>query len=430
MVPFKFRALEVHSSYAWDFRWIRKALGFIRAQGLNALVLHRNDIVDQVVYPAKFFGGSEAPRNIFERYQEIHRALYKYTPTRRSGPYLRRDYLKRVVDLAARDGIAVWLENKELTFPDIFLELNPQLVKDGHVCPNDPFWWDFIDRKYVELFQDIPGIAGIITAPGTGESRLAISSNRCQCELCQGVMPTQWYTKLLLIMHRPIRTAGRELAVRDFVFDRKAHDELAQAMRALPDDVIISFKSTPHDYYPTFPDNPRLGQVGAHRQWLEYDCMGQYFGWGVAPAIMIEDMRGRLSRGAALGVEGMILRTDWESLDGHTAFDTPNRINLHAGAALLRDLDAPAPTIFRAWLEETGQLRADASESERADATAWAERLLGGSWEITRRALYLNDCVFSDATLFPVSLAHAWWLAEEKNSLSNCPGWSICGDGY
>ena len=41
----------------------------------------------------------------------------------------------------------------------------------------------------------------------------------------------------------------------------------------------------------------------------------------------------------------MILRTDWESLDGHTAFDTPNRINLHAGAALLRDLQTlrPAP---------------------------------------------------------------------------------------
>ena len=90
MPAFPFRALEVHSAYAWDYRWIRQALAFIRDQGLNALVLHRNDIVDQVVYPAKFFGGSDAPRNIFERYQEIHRALYKYTPTRRSGPYLRR----------------------------------------------------------------------------------------------------------------------------------------------------------------------------------------------------------------------------------------------------------------------------------------------------------------------------------------------------
>ena len=27
--------------------------------------------------------------------------------------------------------------------------------------------------------------------------------------------------------------------------------------------------------------------------------------------------------------------------------------------------------------------------------------------------------MFSDATLYPVSLAHAWWLAEEKNSLKD-----------
>jgi hypothetical protein len=50
-------------------------------------------------------------------------------------------------------------------------------------------------------------------------------------------------------------------------------------------------------------------------------------------------------------------------------------------------------------------------------AIAWAEALLGGSWEITRRACFALDCVFSDATNYPVSLDHAFWLAEEKNSL-------------
>ena len=43
--------------------------------------------------------------------------------------------------------------------------------------------------------------------------------------------------------------------------------------------------------------------------------------------------------------------------------------------------------------------------------------MLGGSWEITRRACYVQDCVFSDSTNYPVSLDHAFWLAEEKNSL-------------
>jgi hypothetical protein len=55
--------------------------------------------------------------------------------------------------------------------------------------------------------------------------------------------------------------------------------------------------------------------------------------------------------------------------------------------------------------------------ADAAPAVAWMERVLGGSWEITRRACYIQDCVFSDSTNYPVSLAHAFWLAEEKNSL-------------
>jgi hypothetical protein len=419
MPEFTFRALEVHSVYAWDYDWVCRALRFIRDHDMTALVLHRNDIVDSMVYPGKFFGAAGERRNIFERYQDIHRALYRYTPTRRSGPYLRRDYLKRVIDLAARLGIEVWFENKELTFHDIFLELNPHLVKDGTICPNEPFWWDFVGAKYTELYQDLPGLAGIITAPGTGESRLAISSNRCRCELCRGSTVPDWYGKLIRAMHAPIVAGGGRLAVRDFVFDRAAQDALVQAIQALPNDIIISFKNTPHDYYPTFPDNPRLGDAGERPQWVEFDCMGQYFGWGIAPAVMIDDMRRRLAHAARLGAEGAIFRTDWESLDGHTVFHTPNLINLYAGAVLARDQDDEATPVYEAWLSEQAMLRADASPEERREAAAWAARLLGSSWDITRRALFTRDCVFTDATLFPVSLAHAWWLAEEKNSLKD-----------
>ena len=53
---FGFRALELHSTYAWDMAWVRRGLDFIRANGLTALVLHRNDIVDQMVYPGRLFG--------------------------------------------------------------------------------------------------------------------------------------------------------------------------------------------------------------------------------------------------------------------------------------------------------------------------------------------------------------------------------------
>ena len=57
MPDFELRAIEVHSSYAWDFRWISKVLDFAHRNDLNALVLHRNDVVDQVVFPGMLFWG-------------------------------------------------------------------------------------------------------------------------------------------------------------------------------------------------------------------------------------------------------------------------------------------------------------------------------------------------------------------------------------
>lgn len=418
MAEFRIRALEMHSRFVWDFDRVRRSLDFIAQQGMNTLILHRNDIVDRIVWPGRYFGATEDARSIFERYRTSFRTLYRYTPTRRSGPYHRREYLRRVIELATRQGIAVWFQNKELFFHEIFLELRPELTKDGTLCPNEPFWFEFVEAKYTELLQELPGLAGVITAPGTGESRLSITANRCRCCLCASATPRDWYARLIGAMHLPIAAAGRTLAIRDFVFSRRAQEGLTAAFEAMPPDIVVSLKNTPHDYYPSFPDNPRIGHVGARRQWLEFDCMGQYFGWGIAPAILTEDWRGRLHRAKAAGAEGVVFRTDWESLDSHSAFETPNLVNLHAGAALGRDLSTSGSAIYAEWLACAGMLEADTPET-RAVCGAWAERLLGRSWDAVRGTLYAQGCVLNDSSTFPVGFDHAWWLAEEKNSLAD-----------
>ncbi|HEY8614470.1 MAG TPA: hypothetical protein VIL69_24680 [Roseomonas sp.] len=418
MSDFRFRALEMHSRFVWDFDRVRRSLDFIGQQGLNALILHRNDIVDRIIWPGRYFGARPDDENIFERYRSAFRTLYKYTPTRRSGPYHRREYLRRVIELAGRQGVEVWFQNKELFFHEIMLELQPQLTKGGALCPSEPFWFEFVEAKYTELFQELPGLAGVITAPGTGESRLSITANRCGCELCARMTPREWYTRLIGAMHRPVAAAGRGMAIRDFVFSHRAQQELAAAFEAMPADIAVSLKNTPHDYYPSFPDNPRIGRVGERRQWLEFDCMGQYFGWGIAPAILIEDWRARMGRARPAGVDGVIFRTDWESLDSHSAFETLNLVNLHAGAALGRDLATPAPAIYAEWMARAGMLEADTPEI-RATCGGWAEGLLGRSWETVRGTLYAQDCVLNDSSTYPVGFDHAWWLAEEKNSLAD-----------
>ena len=420
MADFRIRAVEVHSAYAWDFRWIMRVLDFAEKTGLNALVLHRNDVVDQVVFPGVQFGVEEGTcGTIYERYRSAFRKIYRYTPTRRSGPVLRRGYLNRVVREAGRRNIEVYLENKELTFPDVLLELYPSLIKDGHGCPNEPFWWDFLRIKYQELFEDVPGIAGIITSVGTGESRISITSNRCTCDLCRTVTPEQWYGKVIDVMHKTLSARGKRLILRDFVFTRKAHDELLAAFQALPPDIAIAIKDTPHDYYPTFPQNRLIANLQGREKWIEYDTMAQYFGWGIGPSPMLRYMHERMSSGLSHGASGIILRTDWESLDGHTSFDTPNILNLYAGAAFGTDVDTPPDRIYRTWLEDSNAFDEGADESVRSRATSWIAGIFDRNWEVIRRSLYVQDCVFNDCSTFPVGYEQALWLAEEKNSLKD-----------
>lgn len=416
---FTIRGLELHSLYAWDYNWIISCLDFMQQHKLNTLVLHRNDFIDLIVYPGKYFGCDDTPNeSIFDRYRQIFRSLYRYTPTRRSGPYQRRAFLKRVLHQAQKRDIAVYIENKELFFPDIILEFYPHLVKNGKICATDPFWWEFINEKYTELFEEFPEIAGIITAPATGESRVSISSNRCTCERCASMGRAQWFDTLLRTMYEPIKKAGRRLIVRDFVFDPEAHHEIATAMQMLPEDVIISLKNTPHDYYPTFPPNQRIGNIGEREQWIEFDTMGQYFGWGVGIADLFEDYRWRMEDAKKKGATGVIFRTDWESLDGHTVFRSSNFINLFSAAALAHSLNCDKRSVYHNYLEEQGWFDTSASEIERELAVMWFIDIMSKTWSITRHTPFVDDHVFSDSSLMPISYEHAFWLAEEKNSLS------------
>jgi len=422
-MSFDVRAVELHSSYAWDYNWIMMTMDFMVKAEMNTLILHRNDFVDLIIYPGRYFGyDGEASDTIFETYSQIFRKLYKYTPTRRSGPYQRRAFLKRVLAEAKRRSIDVYIQNKELFFPDIILEFYPELVQNGHICASHPFWQEFLQIKYRDFFREFPEISGIITAPATGESRVSIKSNRCQCSRCQSTKKEEWFDHILRAMYQPIHAAGKKLVVRDFVFDPEAHKEIAGVMAQLPEDVIISLKNTPHDYYPTFPNNSRIGQVGQHPQWVEFDAMGQYFGWGIAIADLTEDYRQRMEYAKAHGVEGIIIRTDWESLDGHTAFGTPNRINLYAGSMLAADLTIPDEQIYMHFLETEGWFPENRKGNERKEAMMWFRRIMGKTWEAVSHMLFIQGCVISDSSLMPVSYEHGFWLAEEKNSIKD---WDI-----
>lgn len=202
------------------------------------------------------------------------------------------------------------------------------------------------------MFSVYPGIAGIIVSPGTRESAVSIAANRCTCERCQNTPALDWYVNILRAMYEPIHKAGKSLIVRDFAYTAEQQSLMIQACEAISDEIIIALKAQPHDYYPTFPTNPEIGHTGNLREYIEFDTWGQYFGMGIAPMSLVEDIKERLEVCYEKGAEGVWFRTDWELIHDASVHATPSLVNLYAGAMLSNNLDIDLDEIYRVWTAE------------------------------------------------------------------------------
>ena len=392
---FPLRAVELHGQRMWERDRVVKLLAFMQRHQLNALVLHESDLVHQIVYP----------RAYFDPY-----ALWSDLPSRRgeNAIFNKRAYFARLLKMAGDAGIAVWVNVKEIGFSDEVLAIHPEVIKDGVFCPSEPFWTEYIGHKTEELFDDFPQLAGMIVSFGSQESRASRVQNRCRCALCTGEPLDAWYARMIAALHAPICAHGKQLAVRDFAYKPADHAPLVRAVDAAPPDVIFCIKAMPHDFYLTFPDNPAIGQL-KRRQFVEYDVLGQFFGWGLMPCFVLDDLRSRVPRWQQAGVEGAILRIEWERINDLDCLDTLNETNLVAAAAWARDDCIDARETCRRWLVDRGWDQQGA---------AWLASVLEQTPEIVRGAVYVDDFVSADNSMLPRSLERAWWGMEVRDSLA------------
>lgn len=338
MRSFSFRGYEIHSSRMWMQGQVDLALNFAKEYGLNALIFHENDLVSQLVFPEKYFNND---------------VMWDYWPVRRQGILNRRDYINQVIKKAQSMGIDFYLEIKEIDTVDAIFEIHPELRNsDGTICPNHPFWLEYMDTRLTELFELYPGIAGIIVSIGTRESQVSIAANRCTCERCKKTADFEWYRNILEAMYNPIAKAGKSLIVRDFAYTSEQQSLMIKACETISEDIIIALKAQPHDYYPTFPNNPEIGNTGNLREYIEFDTWGQYFGMGIAPMSLVEDIKERLEHAYEKKAIGVWFRTDWELMPDASVHNTPSLVNLYGGAMLARDLDTSLDSIYQIWVAE------------------------------------------------------------------------------
>ncbi|MBR1918951.1 MAG: hypothetical protein IJ831_04940 [Spirochaetales bacterium] len=335
MNGYKDRVLEIHGINMWNMFHVDRAIRFARKYNMTGIIFHCNEFIDRMIFPDKYFTKDE---------------LLKYNPVRNSVTKNNRYYFRSVLDKCRANGLEFYAEVKEIYYPYDLLTKFPGLRKaDGQVCATDPFWWEFLEAKYEEFFRMFPEVAGISVSPGTRESMVSFAANRCTCERCRNYDVDLWYHNLLEAMHRPIAKAGKRLIVRDFSYTKAHQFAMVDAARSVASDIVMSMKKVPHDYYPVFPDNPAVGSCGELGQWVEYDTWGQFFGLGVFPCSVVEDMKGRMERYLEKGATGITLRTDWENFTQSSTFCSFNMLNVIAGAMLGRDVNTTLDEIYSEW---------------------------------------------------------------------------------
>ena len=398
---FEIRGLEIHSRRMWQWRAVDSALQLMHKLGLNTLIFHQNELTDSLVWPRAYFSSD---------------IMYARWPIRMSNINNDREFVREVVRRAAHYGITFFPEVKEIWYPESLLELHPELMEvKGIVCPTHPFWRDWVRMKYEELLETIPGIGGVIVSPGTRETKVSISAHACPCDRCAAQDPQEWYAKLIRSMYEPLAAKGKRLVVRDFAYTRNEQNLILDACTSVSPDIIAALKNTPHDFYPTFPDNPRIGHTAPHPEWIEFDTWGEYFGLGLFPTSVVEDMQSRLQYSLKNGVKGVWFRTDWECVTDASTFNSLNLLNVFAGGLLSQDPGADLDTVYHAWLNH-GLLDALQPESSddslipvaAEDKEAWT-RFMKASWKVMEKTVFVRGLLFHDGScMFPDTLARAF----------------------
>lgn len=400
MDGFSFRGLEIHSSRMWQQAQVEKALDFISMMDMTALVFNQNDILDALVYPERYFPDS---------------LMWKRWPPRNCAVKNNRCYINRIVHMAKERGIEFFFECKELSFPAGLLEIQPSLIGvNGALCPFDPFWLEFLTEKLQELLREVPDFTGVILSIGTRESMLSVAANQCNCERCSSHSESDWYYSVFHTVFEILNAAGKKLIIRDFSFTDEQQSIMINAVVRSSDKITISLKNTPRDYYPTYPTNPHIGTSGIN-EWAEFDTWGQFFGLGIFPVSVVEDMKARFHECYKKGVKGILLRTDWECMTEASAFSGMNLLNVYAGAMLAVNIDIDLDEVYRRW-SYSGYISAMHPGSSlylpnvptTMDAYKPMRNFMKASWKVMEKTNYVRSLLFGESVMPPDTVQKAF----------------------
>lgn len=219
-----------------------------------------------------------------------------------------------------------------------------ELQQDGKADIDDPKLWEFVRGKYDRLFKLCPGLDGLVLT--MHETAMSIYNDG---KVASAIPPEKRVAKLIDNLDVVCKSYGKTLFVRTFSYEPNELRYIQQGLRECKSDIIVMSKCQPHDWQPYYPHNPAIGDVGDHRQIVEFDLGYEFLGLSTIPYIDLGYLKGRLDYGISKGIVGAVLRIEREKW---RAVDTPNQANIDVFSKMLLSPTADPRKLLANWIAD------------------------------------------------------------------------------
>ncbi|MDT0496425.1 fibronectin type III domain-containing protein [Algiphilus sp. W345] len=268
-------------------------------------------------------------------------------------------------------------------------------------------------QRYRDLLTRIPEIDGVVISFGSAPSELSTVLPSCQA--AQYARIAERYKAMIEAVSRVVMDEfGKQVFVRSFYHKGLEIPFLRAALAQTQRPITVMTKSEPNDFEPYYPLDPLIADVGAHPQFLELDCAGEYWGRSTIPFVAAEyfaqryrETREKFAAGAEGRFIGSACRVDRYE---HPAFGTLNEANIDAQALLVQDPDTDWREILAGFVSTRFGL------AQGSAAAAELVGILQRSYWIGRKMYYAKgDWAYKKGSTLPESGLDALTLLLDKN---------------
>ncbi len=264
-------------------------------------------------------------------------------------------------------------------------------------------------QAYRDALTKMPEIDGVMISFGSAPTEPYTTVPTCGGYLA----PKERYKAIIEAVSRVVMDEfGKQVYVRTFFHKGFEIPFMRAALAETERPVVAMSKSEPNDFEPYYPLNPLVGDVGAHPQFLELDCAGEYWGRGAIPFVAVEyfAQRYRETREKSHGAQSLFIgstcRVDRYE---YSAMNTLNEANVWAQAQLVKDPDADWQDLL------SGFITARYGLAKNAVAHRQLFDILRRTYWIGRKMYYAKgEWAFKKGSDLPSSSADALSLQVDK----------------